>query len=89
MCRNIRRLYNVDPPATDREVRDAASQFVRKVSGYRQPWRANETAFDRAVDAVAGAVHELMDSLVTSAPPRDRAADAARAQIRAAKRYEA
>ena len=89
MCRNIRRLYNLDPPATEAEVREASLQFVRKVSGYRQPSQANEAAFERAVDDVAQVIQELMDALVTNAPPRDREAEAAKARARAAKRYGA
>jgi len=88
MCRNIRTLYNFEPPATDEEVRAAALQFVRKVSGFRQPSRANEAAFDRAVDDVSGIVRSLLDSLVTAATPKDREVEAARARARAAKRFE-
>ena len=87
MCRNIRRLYNLDPPATEAEVREASLQFVRKVSGYRQPSQANEAAFERAVDDVAQVIQELMDALVTNAPPRDREEGAAEARARAAKLY--
>jgi len=87
MCRNIRTLYNFDPPATDEEVRAAAVQYVRKVSGHTRPSRANEEAFGRAVDAVAAATRELLDALVTSAQPRDREVEAARARARAAERY--
>lgn len=87
MCRNIRRLYNYDPPATGDEVRDAATQFVRKVSGFRSPSKTNAAAFDRAVDEVAAATARLLDSLVTDAAPRDRAADHARARARSADRY--
>lgn len=72
MCRNIKPLYHLDPPATEEEMRDAALQFVRKVSGYRKPSRANEEAFNAAVDDVARAVQTLLDSLQTSAPPRRR-----------------
>lgn len=72
MCRNIKTLYHLDPPANEEEVRDAAVQFVRKVSGYRKPSRANEQAFNAAVDDVARAVQTLLDSLQTSAPPRRR-----------------
>lgn len=72
MCRNIKTLYHLDPPATAEEVRDAAVQFVRKVSGYRKPSRANEEAFNAAVDDVARAVQTLLDSLQTNAPPRER-----------------
>jgi hypothetical protein len=87
MCRNIRTLYNFDPPATDEEVRAAALQFVRKVSGFRQPSRANEATFDRAVDDVSGIVRSLLDSLVTTAKAKDREVEAARARARAAKRF--
>lgn len=87
MCRNIRKLFNFDPPATDEEVRAASRQFVRKISGYTRPSRANEAAFERAVDEVAAAARTLLDSLVTSAEPRDREVEAARARERAAKRY--
>ena len=87
MCRNIKRLHNIDPPATDAEMRDAALQFVRKISGYRKPSQANADAFERCVDDVTAAVNVMLASLTTSAPARDRAADAAAAQRRAAKRY--
>lgn len=87
MCRNIRTLYNYDPPATREEVRGAALQFVRKVSGFREPSRANDEAFHRAVDEVTDVVSRLLDGLVTSAPPRNREEEAARARARAAKRY--
>ncbi|MFN2203454.1 MAG: DUF2277 domain-containing protein [Caldilineaceae bacterium] len=87
MCRNIRRLYNIDPPASGAEVHDAALQFVRKVSGYREPSQANAAAFEHAVEEVARAVQELLVSLETTAPPRDREVDATRARERAAKRY--
>ncbi len=86
MCRNIRTLH-FDPPATDEEVRAAAVQFVRKLSGFTKPSQANEKAFDRAVDEVAATARRLLDSLVTSAPPRDRAEWAARARARSAGRY--
>ncbi len=82
MCRNIKTLYNLDPPADDVEIREAALQYVRKVSGYRSPSAANEAAFRRAVDAVAAATAELTESLVTHAPPRDREAMAERARAR-------
>ncbi|GAA4902121.1 DUF2277 domain-containing protein [Streptomonospora salina] len=88
MCRNIRRLHNCEPPATEAEVREAALQYVRKVSGSTRPSAANGAAFDRAVDAVAAATGELLDSLVTSAPPRSRDQDAARAKERAGRRDE-
>jgi hypothetical protein len=87
MCRNIRRLYNVDPPATEEEVRDAAVQFVRKVSGYRSPSQANEAAFEQAVNEIARSVETLLVSLTTNAAPQDRALAAAKAQSRAARRY--
>jgi hypothetical protein len=89
MCRNIRPLHNFEPPATDAEVRDAALQFVRKVSGSSRPSAANQEVFDRAVASVAAATHDLLDSLVTSAPPKDREIEAAKARARAAKRYGA
>jgi hypothetical protein len=72
MCRNIKTLYNFDPPATDDEVRASALQFVRKLSGFNRPSKANEAAFERAVDEVSAAAHRLIDSLVTLSPPRDR-----------------
>lgn len=87
MCRNIRPLFNFDPPATDEEVRAASVQFVRKLAGFAKPSRANEAAFDLAVDEVAAAARRLIDSLVTPAAPRDRAEWAARARARAAERY--
>jgi hypothetical protein len=87
MCRNIRPLFNFDPPASEAEVRDAALQFVRKISGFREPSAANREAFDHAVDHVAEAAQELLGSLVTGAAPTDRAAEAAKARARAAKRY--
>ncbi|MUL40539.1 DUF2277 domain-containing protein [Streptomonospora sp. PA3] len=88
MCRNIRRLHNYEPPATSGEVREAALQYVRKISGSARPSAANREAFDRAVEAVAAATEELLESLVTSAPPRSREEDAARARERARLRYE-
>jgi len=87
MCRNIRTLYNFQPPATDAEIRASALQFVRKVSGFQKPSRANAAAFERAVHTVAAAVEELFDDLVTTTAPRDREVEAARARARAAKRY--
>lgn len=87
MCRNIRTLFNFEPPATDEEVRDASLQFVRKVSGFTRPSKANEAVFDRAVDDVSAVVRDLLDSLVTSAPSKDREVEAAKARARAAKRY--
>lgn len=88
MCRNIRTLFNFDPPATDEEIRAASIQFVRKLSGFTKPSKANEPAFDRAVDDVARVARRLIDSLVTAAEPRDREEWAARAKARAADRYQ-
>jgi len=87
MCRNIRTLFNFDPPATDEEIRAASIQFVRKLSGFAKPSKANETAFDEAVDDVAEVARRLIDSLVTTAAPRDREEWAARAKQRAAERF--
>lgn len=87
MCRSIRTLSNFEPPATDEEIRAASLQFVRKVSGFTRPSKANEEAFNRAVDQVASAAKELLDSLVTSAAPRDRETEAAKARERSAKRF--
>lgn len=87
MCRNIKILFNFEPPATDEEVRAASLQFVRKVSGSTKPSKANEAAFERAVDEIAATVRELLDSLVTSAPPKDREAEAAKARTRASLRF--
>ncbi|MFD0868318.1 Uncharacterized conserved protein [Chlamydia abortus] len=87
MCRNIRTLFNFDPPATDEEVQAAALQFVRKLSGYNKPSKANEEAFDRAVDEVALAARRLLDSLVTEAGPRNREIEIERARARAARRF--
>jgi hypothetical protein len=89
MCRNIHTLFNFDPPATEQEVRDAALQYVRKVSGFSNPSRANEEAFSRAVDDVAGATQRLLDALVTAAPPKDREVEAQRRRERATKRFAA
>jgi hypothetical protein len=89
MCRNIHTLFNFEPPATDEEVRGAALQYVRKVSGFTKPSQANEEAFARAVEEVAAASRRLLDSLVTSAAPKDREVEAERARVRAAKRYAA
>ncbi len=86
MCRNIKTLFNFDPPATQEEIRASSLQFVRKLSGFRQPSQANQVAFDRAVDEVARITTELLDSLVTSAPPRDREVEAAKARDRWARR---
>lgn len=88
MCRNIRTLYNFEPPATDDEIRAAALQFVRKISGFAQPSKANEAAFDAAVDEITAVASTLLRSLETSAPPKDRAKEAARAKARAALRYQ-
>jgi hypothetical protein len=89
MCRNIRTLHNFAPPATEAEVRDAALQYVRKISGTSKPSQANAEAFQRAVDAVAAATSRLLDDLVTSAPPKNRDAEAAKARARSAQRYAA
>lgn len=89
MCRNIKTLHNFKPPATDEEIRASSLQFVRKLSGFNKPSKANEEAFNRAVDQVAQAAHDLLDSLVTNAPPRDRAVEAAKARARNAERYNA
>ena len=89
MCRNIRTLYNFAPPAGEDEVRAAALQYVRKISGFAKPSRANKEAFDRAVEAVAEASSRLLDELVTAAPPKDRETEAAKARARAAGRYAA
>ncbi len=88
MCRNIRTLHNFAPPATDTEVHDAALQFVRKLSGFTNPSQANQEAFDHAVERVAMVAHELLDALVTHAPPRDRAVEAAKARARSAQRFQ-
>ena len=87
MCRNIRTLFNFDPPATDEEIRAASIQFVRKLSGFTKPSQANEAVFEEAIDEVAAVARKLIDSLVTGAPPRDREEWAARARARAAERY--
>jgi hypothetical protein len=87
MCRNIRTLFNFDPPATDEDIRAASVQFVRKLSGFTRPSQANEAAFALAVDEVSAAARRLMDSLVTTAEPRDREEWAARARARAAERF--
>jgi hypothetical protein len=87
MCRNIRTLFNFKPPATDEEIHASSLQFVRKLSGFHHPSKANAKAFDRAVEEVTAAAHRLVDSLVTTAPPRDREEVAAQAKARAAKRY--
>jgi hypothetical protein len=87
MCRNIRTLHNFQPPATEDEVRAAAIQYVRKVSGMTKPSMANQAAFDEAIDAVAATTNTLLEALVTKAAPRDREVEAAKARARAAKRY--
>jgi len=87
MCRNIRTLFNFEPPATDDEIRAASLQFVRKLSGFNRPSQANAAAFDRAVDEVAAVARRLIESLVTAAPPRDRERAAEQARARAAERF--
>ena len=87
MCRAIKTLHNFKPPATHEEIHASSLQFVRKLSGFTKPSKANEAAFARAVEKVAQAAHELLDSLVTIAPPRDRATEAVKARARAAVRY--
>lgn len=87
MCRNIKTLHNFKPPATQEEIRASSLQFVRKLSGFNKPSKANELAFNRAVDQVAQAAQELLDSLVSNAPPRDREVEAARARARSAERF--
>jgi hypothetical protein len=89
MCRNIRPLYNFEPPATDDEVRAAALQYVRKISGFTKPSQANSEAFDHAVEAVAAVSRELLGELSTAAPPKDREVEAEKARARAAGRYAA
>jgi hypothetical protein len=89
MCRNIRQLHNFEPPATTDEVRASALQYVRKISGTTKPSQANQHAFDHAVEHVAAITQELLDSLVTNAPPKDREVEAAKARERAQKRYAA
>ena len=87
MCRAIKTLHNFSPPATDDEIRASSLQFVRKLSGFTKPSRANEEAFNRAVADVAHAAHHLLESLVSNAPPRDRAVEAVKARARSAKRF--
>ncbi len=89
MCRSIKTLHNFSPPATHDEIRASSLQFVRKLSGFTKPSKANEVAFDRAVDQVAQTVRELLDALVTKGPSRDRDVEAARARARAATRFPA
>jgi hypothetical protein len=88
MCRAIKTLHNFKPPATDEEIRASSLQFVRKLSGFTRPSKANEAAFNQAVDEVTRAAHALLDGLVTSAPPRDRAVEASKARARAARRFD-
>ena len=88
MCRSIKTLHNFEPPATHEEIHACALQFVRKLSGFARPSKANEAAFNRAVDQVAEAAHQLLHSLVTNAPPRDRETEAAKAKARAAERFQ-
>jgi hypothetical protein len=87
MCRAIKTLHNFAPPASDDEVRASALQFVRKISGFTRPSKANEAAFNHAVDEVAHIAHHLLDALVTNSPPRDRATEAAKAKVRSVQRY--
>jgi hypothetical protein len=87
MCRNIKTLFNFDPPATDEEIHAAALQFVRKVSGFHEPSQANEAAFNKAIEEVAHSARHLLSSLVTHAPHRDREVEAAKARARAAERF--
>lgn len=89
MCRNIRTLHNFDPPATPEEIHASSLQYVRKISGSAKPSKANEAAFDRALEAVEAATAQLLDELVSAAPPKDREAEAAKARARSAQRYAA
>lgn len=89
MCRNIKTLHNFEPPATDAEIRASSIQFVRKLTGFNKPSKANEAAFNNAIEQVAKAAHELLDSLVTNAPPRDREVEAAKARERTRERFHA
>lgn len=89
MCRNIKTLYNFEPPASEDEIRAASLQFVRKLSGFDEPSKANQLAFDDAIESVARAAHELLDALVTEASPRNREIEAAKARERAARRFGA
>jgi hypothetical protein len=89
MCRNIKTLFNFDPPATEEEIRDAALQFVRKLSGFNSPSKANREVFDTAVDEVAAAAHRLFESLETTGKPKDREEEAAKARVRSAERFGA
>lgn len=87
MCRNIKTLFNFEPPATSEEVEASALQFVRKLSGFNRPSKVNEEAFDLAVERVAAAAQELLNTLVTTSPPRDRETEALRAKVKAAQRF--
>ena len=87
MCRNIKTLHNFEPPATDEEIRASALQFVRKLSGFTRPSKANQAAFSRAVEQVTQTAHELLDALVTTAPPRDREVEASKARARSSARF--
>ena len=87
MCRNIKTLFNFDPPATDEEIQAASLQFVRKLSGFAKPSKANQAAFDHGIDEVARAAHTLLEALVTNAEPKDRETEAAKARARTAKRF--
>jgi hypothetical protein len=89
MCRNIKTLHNFKPPATEEEIRASSLQFVRKLSGFTRPSKSNELAFNRAVEQVAQAAHELLESLVTNAPPRDREIEASKARARSTERFRA
>ena len=88
MCRNIKTLHNFQPPATEAEIRASSIQFVRKLSGFNKPSKANEAAFNKAVEQVAGAAHELLDSLISNAPPKDREIEAAKARERSRLRFQ-
>ena len=88
MCRNIKTLHNFQPPATEEEIRASSVQFVRKLSGFTKPSKTNEVAFNRAVEQVAQAANELLESLVTNSPPRDREVEAAKAKARARERFQ-
>lgn len=87
MCRNIKMLYNIDPPVTEEEIREASLQFVRKVSGFNKPSKANEAAFFAAVDAITAVSSDLLNSLETSTPPKNRDEEAAKAKVRSAQRF--
>ena len=87
MCRNIKTLFNFDPPATDEEIRDAALQFVRKLSGFHEPSKVNEAAFNQAIDEVSEVTHKLLDSLMTNVEPHNREIEAAKAHARAIERF--